>query len=221
MSHELRTPLNAILLYSELLQEEAKERGLDSTIRDAGRISQAGSSLLNLIDDILDISKIEAGHMQVDIQDLAVAPFLAALDSALRPVVERNGNMFHVADEGAPAVLATDSTRLQQILANLLGNAAKFTENGQVVLRASSEPGWALFAVEDTGIGMTPDEQKRVFSEFVQADSSTTRKYGGTGLGLTLVQRLTEMLGGRVDLDSAPGAGTRVRVRIPIPPPVR
>ena len=221
MSHELRTPLNAILLYSELLQEEAKERGLDSTIRDAGRISQAGSSLLNLIDDILDISKIEAGHMQVDIQELAVAPFLAGLDSALRPVVERNGNMFHVAFDGAPAVLATDSTRLQQILANLLGNAAKFTENGQVVLRASSEPGWALFAVEDTGIGMTPDEQKRVFSEFVQADSSTTRKYGGTGLGLTLVLRLTGMLGGRVDLDSAPGAGTRVRVRIPIPPPVR
>ncbi len=221
MSHELRTPLNAILLYSELLQEEAKERGLHSTSRDAGRIRQAGSSLLNLIDDILDISKIEAGHMQLEIQDLAVAPFLASLDSALRPVVERNGNVFQVDGGNAPEVLATDSTRLQQILANLLGNAAKFTENGKVVLRVSTEPGWAVFAVEDTGIGMTPEEQKRVFSEFVQADSSTTRKYGGTGLGLTLVQRLTGMLGGKVELDSAPGAGTRVRVRLPLPSPVR
>ncbi|BDU71204.1 sensor histidine kinase [Mesoterricola silvestris] len=218
MSHELRTPLNAILLYSELLQEEAKERGLDSTIRDAGRISQAGSSLLNLIDDILDISKIEAGHMKIEIRDLAMAPFLAGLDSALRPVVERNGNMFRVSSDGAPAVLATDPTRLQQILANLLSNAAKFTDNGSVVLTVSQEPGWVVFTVEDTGIGMTPEEQRRVFSEFVQADSSTTRKYGGTGLGLTLVQRLTEMLGGRVDLESEAGKGTRVRVRIPATP---
>jgi len=216
MSHELRTPLNAILLYSELLKEEANERGLASTREDASRISQAGSSLLNLIDDILDISKIEAGHMQMEIREIEVAPFLESIDSALRPVVERNGNLFHVEGASAPRLLSSDPTRLQQILGNLLGNAAKFTEKGEVTLRSFSEPDWAVFEVEDTGIGMTSEEQRKVFSEFVQADSGTTRKYGGTGLGLTLVQRLTGMLGGEVSMESQPGVGTRVTVRLPL-----
>jgi len=220
MSHELRTPLNAILLYSELLQEEAKDRGLASTIQDAERISQAGSSLLMLIDDILDISKIEAGHMRVEVEDIDLAPFLDRVDSALRPVVEQKGNRFHVENAGAPALLRSDPTRLQQILGNLLGNAAKFTEHGQVTLRAFSEPDFAVFEVADTGIGMTEEEQRKVFNEFVQADSSTTRKYGGTGLGLTLVQRLAAMLGGRVELTSTPGVGTCVTVRIPSGPQV-
>lgn len=215
MSHELRTPLNAILLYSELLQEEAEEKGLVATTADALKIRQAGSSLLKLIDDILDISKIEAGHVQLELESIRLAPFLERLDTSLRPVVERKGNRFRIADEGAPEVLVTDSTRLQQILANLLGNAAKFTENGQVTLRASRDKGWAVFTVEDTGIGMSAEVQRKVFGEFVQADSSTTRKYGGTGLGLALVQRLTVMLGGEVRLASEPGVGTRVAVRIP------
>jgi len=217
MSHELRTPLNAILLYSELLQEDAKERGLASSIEDAARISQAGSSLLNLIDDILDISKIEAGHMQLDLEEVPMGPFLDQLDTALRPVVERKGNRFLVERRDAPAGLRTDSTRLQQILANLLGNAAKFTEDGTVTLRVAAVPDGTVFEVEDTGIGMTGEEQQKVFSEFVQADSSTTRKYGGTGLGLALVQRLTLMLGGSVHMASEPGVGTRVTIRIPSP----
>jgi signal transduction histidine kinase len=223
MSHELRTPLNAILLYSELLQEEAKEKGLASTTEDASRIRQAGSSLLHLIDDILDISKIEAGHVNLTVEDLPLAPFLARIDAALRPVVERNGNRFQVEGLEAPPSMHTDPVRLQQILANLLGNAAKFTENGEVHLRVRREGAFVVFDVEDTGIGMTPEEQGRVFREFVQADSSTTRKYGGTGLGLTLVQRLTKLLGGEVGLESEPGVGTRVTIRIPaeFPAPVR
>lgn len=215
MSHELRTPLNAILLYSELLQEEAREKGLASTTADAMKISQAGSSLLKLIDDILDISKIEAGHIHIEMEEIPLGPFLERLDSSLRPVVERKGNRFRVVLDGAPRILVSDSTRLQQILANLLGNAAKFTERGEVTLTASQERGLAVFTVEDTGIGMNPEEQRKVFGEFVQADSSTTRKYGGSGLGLTLVLRLTEMLQGTVDLESSPGVGTRVTVRIP------
>ena len=217
MSHELRTPLNAILLYSELLQEDAKERGLASSIEDAARIRQAGSSLLNLIDDILDISKIEAGHMQLELEELPLGAFLDQLDTALRPVVERKGNRFLVERQHAPGSLRTDSTRLQQILANLLGNAAKFTQGGTVTLRVAAAPDATLFEVEDTGIGMTQEEQQKVFSEFVQADSSTTRKYGGTGLGLALVQRLTHMLGGSVHMASEPGVGTRVTIRIPSP----
>jgi signal transduction histidine kinase len=215
MSHELRTPLNAILLYSELLQEEAKEKGLTTSTADAMKITQAGSSLLKLIDDILDISKIEAGHIHIEMEEIALEPFLDRLDSSLRPVVERKSNQFVVRLQDAPRTLVSDSTRLQQILANLLGNAAKFTENGQVTLTASEEAHWVVFRVEDTGIGMTTEEQSKVFGEFVQADSSTTRKYGGTGLGLTLVLRLTELLRGRVDLHSSPGVGTRVTVRIP------
>jgi len=220
MSHELRTPLNAILLYSELLQEEARDRGLASTLEDALKITQAGSTLLNLIDDILDISKIEAGHMRIEPEDVELAPFMVRLDGSLRPVVERKGNTFTLDLAGAPARVRTDPTRLLQILGNLLSNAAKFTEGGRVTLTARAEGGHLLLAVEDTGIGMTPEEQKKVFLEFVQADSSTTRKYGGTGLGLALVRRLTEMLGGSVDMDSAPGRGTRVTVRIPLDAPV-
>jgi signal transduction histidine kinase len=220
MSHELRTPLNAILLYSQLLQEEAAEKGLASTLEDAQRISHAGSSLLKLIDDILDISKIEAGHMNIDLEDIRMAPFLKVLDASLRPVVELKGNLFRVEDEGVPVILRCDATRLQQILANLLSNSAKFTERGQVTLRTFAEPGFAVFEVKDTGIGMNEEEQQKVFNEFVQADSSTTRRFGGTGLGLALVQRLTEMLGGDVHLESEPGLGTCVTIRIPSSPAV-
>jgi len=153
--------------------------------------------------------------MRLDLEDIELGPFLERLDSALRPVVERKRNRFRVETAGAPAVLRCDPTRLQQILGNLLGNAAKFTEDGTVTLRVDAEGEFSVFRVEDSGIGMTPEEQIKVFSEFVQADSSTTRKYGGTGLGLTLVQRLTEMLDGTVELESEPGSGTTVTIRVP------
>ncbi|BDU75423.1 sensor histidine kinase [Mesoterricola sediminis] len=215
MSHELRTPLNAILLYAELLQEEARDRGLASTLEDALKIAQAGGALLALIDDILDISKIEAGHMRVEPEDIPFGAFIERLDGTFRPVVERQGNTFVLDLEGAPERIHTDPVRLLQILGNLVGNAAKFTENGRVTLRARRDGDGLLVEVEDTGIGMTSEEQAKVFQEFVQADSGTTRKYGGTGLGLALVRRLTGMLGGTVAMDSRPGEGTRVRIRIP------
>jgi signal transduction histidine kinase len=215
MSHELRTPLNAILLYSELLQEDAIEHGLKSIQADAAKIQGAGRHLLGLIDDILDVSKIEAGHMRLHVEDVELGPFLADLVATLGPVVERNGNRFWAELDQAPVHLRTDALRLRQVLSNLLSNAGKFTESGEVVLTVRTEENEIAFTVRDTGIGMSNEELKRVFQEFVQAETGTTRKYGGTGLGLALVRRFTELLGGRVEASSQPGMGTSFVVHLP------
>jgi len=219
MSHELRTPLNAILLYSELLQEEAGEHGLQTLQGDASKIQGAGRHLLGLIDDILDVSKIEAGHMKLHVEEVPLGPFLSDLVATLEPVVERNGNQFHTDLTRAPERIRTDVLRLRQILSNLLSNAGKFTERGEVILRVESTPREVRFEVWDTGIGMSEDELSRVFQEFVQADTSTTRKYGGTGLGLALVRRLTALLGGHVEARSEPGIGTSFVLCLPIEGP--
>jgi signal transduction histidine kinase/ligand-binding sensor domain-containing protein len=219
MSHELRTPLNAILLYSELLQEDASEHGLQGIQEDACKIYGAGKHLLGLIDDILDVSKIEAGHMRLNVEEVEMAPFLADLVSTLEPVVERNGNLFRADLSKAPARIQTDPVRLRQVLSNLLGNAGKFTENGEILLRVEGILDEVYFTVRDSGIGMSQEELQRVFQEFVQAQSGTTRKYGGTGLGLTLVRRFTALLGGGIEADSEPGRGTTFIVRLPIAGP--
>ena len=216
MSHELRTPLNAILLYSELLQESARDDGLTKMLRDADRIHGAGRHLLALINDILDVSKIEAGQMHLHVEDVELRPLLDELVATLQPVIENNGNRFLLETARAPARLTTDPTRLRQILSNLLANSAKFTKDGLVSLQVETgAEDTIVFLVGDSGIGMESEQLDRVFLEFVQAEAGTARKYGGTGLGLTLVRRFTELLGGTVSVESAPGMGSVFRVTLP------
>jgi PAS domain S-box-containing protein len=208
MSHELRTPLNAIIGYSEMLQEDAEEAGQEALVPDLEKIQGAGRHLLELINGILDLSKVEAGRMELFLERLGTGPF-----------VRQRGNALRVEIESAPAHLHTDATKLKQILLNLLGNAAKFTENGVVTLRVErhgAEDGERVrFRVIDTGIGMTPEQVERLFQPFTQADASTTRRYGGTGLGLTITRGFVELMGGTVEVRSEPGAGTEFMVELP------
>jgi signal transduction histidine kinase len=221
MSHELRTPLNAILLYSEILQEDMKDPALDGLRHDAVKIQGAGRHLLGLIDDILDVSKIEAGRLRLELREIELQGFLHDLDATVRPLVEKNRNRFEVEVLNAPDHIYSDPTRLRQVLVNLLSNSAKFTKDGQVILRIWSEGDHLLMLVQDSGIGMTQEQQLKVFEEFEQADESTTRKFGGTGLGLTLVKKFTGLLGGEIALHSTPGQGTTFTLKIPRsgPPP--
>jgi signal transduction histidine kinase/ligand-binding sensor domain-containing protein len=221
MSHELRTPLNAILLYSEIMQEDMQDPALGGHRSDVGKIHSAGRHLLGLIDDILDMSKIEAGHLQLDLHEIGLRGFLQDLDAFVRPLVEKNGNRYELSLQEIPDHIHSDPTRLRQILVNLLSNSAKFTQQGRVSLTVWSEGEHLILRVEDSGIGMTPEQQARVFEEFVQADESTTRKFGGTGLGLTLVKKFTGLLGGEILLQSVPGKGTTFTLKLPLagPPP--
>jgi signal transduction histidine kinase/CheY-like chemotaxis protein len=218
MSHELRTPLNAIIGYSELLAEEAEDSGNKALVPDIEKIRTAGKHLLGLINDVLDLSKVEAGKMELAPEDVAVAELIDGVRSTVEPLVRKKGNTFDVECK-APGNMYVDVTRLRQVLINLLGNAAKFTEAGSVALRARRDQrgdgDWLVFEVADTGIGMTPEQQQRVFQPFAQADTSTARKYGGTGLGLTLSRRFTQMLGGDITLQSSQGAGSTFTVSIP------
>lgn len=217
MSHELRTPLNAILLYSELLQDSAEADGLPKIQHDADRIHGAGKHLLALINDILDVSKIEAGQMELRLERFALAPLVDELVATLQPLVERNRNRFEIDLAAAPVELTTDSTRLRQVLSNLLSNAAKFTKDGVVALRIATDgPRMVRFVVEDSGIGIDPEQLGRIFHEFVQAESDTARRFGGTGLGLALVKRFTELLGGTVSVVSEVGKGSTFTVTLPL-----
>jgi signal transduction histidine kinase len=219
MSHELRTPLNAILLYSEIMQEDMQDPVLSGHRSDAGKIHRAGQHLLGLIDDILDMSKIEAGHLRLDLQEIAIPRFLHDLDATIRSLVEKNGNRFDLDLHQVPDHIFSDPTRLRQILVNLLSNSAKFTHEGTVLLRAWGEGDALMVMVQDSGIGMTAEQQTRVFQEFVQADDSTTRKFGGTGLGLTLVKKFTDLLGGELALQSSLGEGTTFTLKFPLAGP--
>jgi signal transduction histidine kinase/ligand-binding sensor domain-containing protein len=221
MSHELRTPLNAILLYSEIMQEDMLDPVLSGHRSDARKIHRAGQHLLGLIDDILDMSKIEAGHLRLDLQQISTLAFLHDLEVTMRSLVEKNGNRFELVLQRVPDHICSDPTRLRQILVNLLSNSAKFTQAGTVQLRAEGVGEQLLLTVQDSGIGMTAEQQTRVFQEFVQADDSTTRKFGGTGLGLTLVKKFTDLLGGELALQSQPGQGTTFTLKFPLAGPPR
>jgi signal transduction histidine kinase/DNA-binding response OmpR family regulator len=212
MSHELRTPLNAIIGYSEILMEDTEE---EETRGDLGRIHVAGQHLLALINDILDLSKIEAGRMAVYPERFDIKEFLEQLIATLKPMAQRNHDALVLVVEGELGVAYTDHTKLRQVLLNLLSNALKFTENGAVTLRAGRDAGVLRFRVEDTGIGMDEATLKRIFKPFVQADASTTRKYGGTGLGLSLTHKLLTLLGGDVSVTSEVGVGSRFEVTLP------
>jgi len=209
MSHELRTPLNAILGYAELVSEEAEERELDEMVGDLGSVQRAGHHLLGLVNDVLDLSKIEAGRMDLFFETFDVSDLVAEVAEQARPLAAVRHNELVVVVE--PHEVWADRFRLRQCLLNLLSNAAKFTENGRVELHAT--PG--QLRVRDTGIGMTKAQLERVFDPFTQAESSTHRTYGGTGLGLAIVHRLMEEMGGEVRIESEPGVGTTVVLTVP------
>jgi signal transduction histidine kinase len=216
MSHELRTPLNAIIGYSELLLEDAVGAGQSSCVADIGKIIGAGKHLLSLITDVLDLSKIEAGHMHLEVQDFAVAEVVRGVAQTIQPMAAARRNTLRLGDLSAAGRMRSDRTKVQQVLLNLVGNAAKFTEGGTVALDVTRESDGAVcFTVSDTGIGMTAAQLARLFTEFTQADASTTRKYGGTGLGLAISQRLCRLMGGGITATSAPAEGSTFVVRLP------
>jgi PAS domain S-box-containing protein len=219
MSHELRTPMNAILGYSEMLMEDAEDQGQEDFIPDLQKIHVAGKHLLGLINEILDLSKIEAGKMELFLESFDVAGMINDVATTLKPLVDKNANtlMVHCApDVGA---MHADLTKVRQSLFNLLSNASKFTQNGTITLDTSAVlrdgARWIAFKVADTGIGMTPAQLDKLFQPFVQADTSTSRKYGGTGLGMTITQYFTRMMGGQIDVTSEPGVGTTFTVLLP------
>jgi len=220
MSHELRTPLNAILGYSEMLQEEAVERKLEDEFSgDLKKINAAGKHLLALINDILDLSKIEAGKMELFLESFDLAELIDEVASTIRPLVEKNANTLHI--EYAPdlGLMRADQIKVRQGLFNLLSNAVKFTHQGNVTLDAARErmdgSEWIVFRVSDTGIGLSPEQIVKLFQDFTQADASTTRKFGGTGLGLALTRRFCQMMGGDVTVHSMPGEGSVFTIKLP------
>jgi adenylate cyclase len=219
MSHELRTPLNAIIGITEMLKEEAEESGEEPLIEPLGRIHHAGTHLLALIDEILDLSKIEAGKFELHLEEVDLAMLLADASSTAEPLAAKNGNRLQLICRAGVGTVRADAVRLRQVVLNLLSNACKFTQNGTITLRAGRSTGqdgdWVRIAVQDTGIGMTDEQVAKVFREFTQADSSTTRKYGGTGLGLTISRRLCRLMGGDIEAESAPGAGSTFTVMLP------
>ncbi|MBI5494937.1 MAG: response regulator [Deltaproteobacteria bacterium] len=214
MSHELRTPLNAIIGYSEMLQDELEELSPDDVRADLKKVHGSGRHLLGLINDILDLSKIEAGRMDLYLEDFSVTPLLEEVRSTVQPLVEKNQNTLVLEPADNLGRMHSDVTKLRQVLLNLLSNAAKFTEKGTLTLRARRDGDRVQFAVTDTGMGMTPEQVARVFDAFTQADASTTRKFGGTGLGLTITRHFCRMLGGEVKVESTPGKGSTFTVTL-------
>ncbi|WP_017719628.1 MASE1 domain-containing protein [Kamptonema formosum] len=252
MSHELRTPLNAIIGYSEMLQEEAEDLGEQEFTDDLKRINSAGKQLLALISDILDLSKIEAGRMDLHLETFQIQTLIEEVVFTIGPLVEKNANTLEVYCPEDIGCMHADPTKVRQALLNILSNAAKFTEGGTIRLAVSAQAvdslaerrissyqgdggfrpdkplspahpitpttspsSWIVFRVTDTGIGMTPEQIAKVFQPFTQADSSTTRRYGGTGLGLTITQKFCQMMGGDIAADSQLGKGSTFTIRLP------
>ena len=219
MSHELRTPLNAIIGYSEMLEEEAQEIALEPFISDLPKIHGAGKHLLSLINDVLDLSKIEAGKMELFLEKFEVAPMIESVVNTIRPLAEKNGNALIVDADPSLGAMTSDLTKVRQSLFNLLSNSSKFTENGQIRLsvkrkrRGSSE--WYEFEVTDTGIGIPPEQAEKVFEPFSQVDKGRSRRYGGTGLGLAITKRFCEMMGGDITLHSDLGKGSTFCIQLP------
>jgi signal transduction histidine kinase/DNA-binding response OmpR family regulator len=215
MSHELRTPLNAIIGYSEMLYETAQDEGQDEFLPDLGKIRDAGRHLLGLINDILDLSKIEAGKMDLYLEEVDLTGLIEEVRAIVEPLAAANANRFEIVCLSALGTLYTDRTKLKQSLLNLLSNAGKFTHEGRVTLEVRPAGSEISFIVSDTGIGMTEEQRSRLFQAFSQADVSTTRQYGGTGLGLAITKHFCEMLGGRIAVDSTPGQGSTFTITLP------
>jgi PAS domain S-box-containing protein len=220
MSHELRTPMNAIIGYSEMLTEEFQDLGHEQFVPDITKIRSAGKHLLGLINDILDLSKIEAGKMEVFRERFDFDSFLQDIVSTVKPLMEQKSNKLTLKKPQLMGAVSSDQTKVRQILFNLLSNAAKFTDRGEITLQANNThrdgAPWIELSVEDTGIGMSPQQIGKVFEAFTQAESSTTRRFGGTGLGLTITKRFCEMLNGELTVESQPGVGSKFIVRLPV-----
>jgi CheY-like chemotaxis protein len=219
MSHELRTPLNAIIGYSEMLEEETSETGKVESVQDLRKIQAAGKHLLSLINDVLDLSKIEAGKMGLQLETFEVAGLIDQIVSTIQATVAKNQNTLqvHVADNVGE--MQADSTKVRQILLNLLSNACKFTDHGAIGLSVSrttmDREDWLQFQVSDTGIGITEEQKAALFQDFSQADTSISRKYGGTGLGLAITDRFVQMMDGDISFESEAGKGSTFTVRLP------
>jgi signal transduction histidine kinase len=220
MSHELRTPLNAIIGYSEMLQEEAEEAGHQEYLRDLERIHTSGHYLLELITGVLDLTKIEAGKMDIALEWFEVADLVTEVASTATPLTQQNGNQFEMSDLSSLGQARSDPTKIRQIILNLLSNSSKFTHEGSIALSAQRETlgddDWLVVRVTDSGIGMAANQIDIIFEAFAQADNSTSRKYGGTGLGLTITREFCEILGGTIAVESEPGVGTTFTVRLPM-----
>ncbi len=219
MSHELRTPLNAIIGVTEMLQEDARDLKREDDLEPLERVLRAARHLLALINDILDLSKIEAGKMDIHIESFAIAPLIEDVVQTIGTMAAKNGNEVVVNCAPDIGTMRADQTRIRQALLNLASNANKFTERGTVTIGAKrateQDREWVTMAVTDTGIGLTPEQMGKLFHEFVQADASTTRKYGGTGLGLAISKRFCQMMGGDITVASEPGRGSTFTIRLP------
>ncbi len=219
MSHELRTPMNAIIGYSEMLIEDAQDLEQTETVNDLEKIRSAGKHLLGLINDILDLSKIEAGKMTLHLESFPVVNTIREVADTIQPLVQKNAN--HLELHCAPDLgsMKADMTKVRQTLFNLLSNASKFTEKGMLTLHALREEtngeAWIIFRVRDTGIGMTEEQIGRLFQEFSQAETSTMRRFGGTGLGLAISRKFCRMMGGDITVESQLGCGSEFTVRLP------
>ena len=219
MSHELRTPLNAIVGYSEMLQEEAQEQNLPSFSSDLEKINASGRHLLALINDILDLSKIEAGKMELYLESFDLNTMIDDVAATIQPMVEKNSNELKIERPFDLGGMRGDEVKVRQALFNLLSNAAKFTQSGSITLNVDRQrmdgSEWIVFEVTDTGIGLTSDKIVKLFKDFTQADTSTTRKFGGTGLGLALTRRFCQMMGGDVTVRSTPNEGSTFTIKLP------
>ncbi len=220
MSHELRTPMNAIIGYGEMLVEEAEDTGQEDLIPDLNKILAAGKHLLALINDILDLSKIEAGKMTLFVEDIRVHDLIDDVATTIEPLVAKNRNELKIELADGLDTLVADETKIRQTLFNLLSNACKFTTEGTITLRSYRKQQGGntdrfFFEVSDTGIGMTPEQLAKVFDEFTQADASTTRKFGGTGLGLSICKKFCQLMGGDIRATSEPDQGSTFIVEIP------
>lgn len=219
MNHELRTPLNHIIGYSDLLMEEAEDSDSKDMIPDLEKIQSSGKQLLRMITDILELSALETGNLEIKISEFPVAPMVRKLETELRAALEKNNNTLTIQCENAPEVIQSDEIRVSQVLRNILENACKFTNDGSLSVGVDSESrngsSYVRFRVSDTGIGISPEQMNKLFRPFVQVDSSATKKYGGTGLGLALCKLICRRLGGDITVSSQPGKGSVFTVSLP------
>ena len=219
MSHELRTPLNAIIGYSEMLEADALDEGQHAKAQDLGKIRSAGASLLTMVEDVLNLSRLEAGQTYLASNPIRPGEMVRAVANTVREQIENNGNAFRIdCDMGTPCVMG-DEGKLRQILSHLLSNAGKFTRAGEVLLRAwhEGDTQTLVLQVSDTGVGIAPALRERLFRPFSQADDSSTRRFGGSGMGLAIAQHYCDLMGGSIDVQSEPGAGACFTARIPAP----